>query len=582
MSDTTKTIAFVGTAAAIALIAFVTTPARVTTSDQQRVGKSLFPELEKVGALDIKGLEIVQIQEDTGKPRTFKVKQVKGRWVLPDHENYPADAVKHLAAAVKDVRGLKIDDVAGDAKGDHQQFGVIEPTLGEQKATTGVGTLVTVFGDNDRTLARLIVGKTSGKNGNLRYARVAGQDMVYLVDIKTDNWSTKFEDWVESKLLNLEPWDLRQLELRDYTAEPVISQNGSFGTRKTRRSDIELDFDADKSTWNVASLTEFDGEKAAEAKLADGEQVNATKINEVKSALSDLKIIDAEAKPVEMTSDLIAFFQAAEAKGRGQGFQSLVERGFFPHEAKDGGLALDALEGELVCRMKDGVEYVLRFGEIAGATDAAKRKDAKDDDKPAEKDKKDAKADADKKPGSQISRYVWVMAQVNEALIPKPKLEPLPEETKPEEKKAEGGKADEKKADAAKDPAAAKTADDKKAADKKAADKDDKTDEPKKDEAKKEDPQAVERLRIEGENKRKQADYDDKLSKAQDRVTELNRRFGNWYYVIADDEYKKIHLSRADVIQKKEKPKGQGDGVEDFNELQKNLKGVPAIPSPEK
>ena len=45
---------------------------------------------------------------------------------------------------------------------------------------------------------------------------------------------------------------------------------------------------------------------------------------------------------------------------------------------------------------------------------------------------------------------------------------------------------------------------------------------------------------IEAENKRKQSDYDEKLKKAQDRVTELNKRFGNWYYVIADDEYKKI------------------------------------------
>src|SRR5437016_5685745 len=78
MNDNTKTIAFAAAAAAIALIAFVATPARVTTPVQQRVGKSLFPDLEKIGALDVKGLEIVKIQEDTGKPRTLKVKQVDG------------------------------------------------------------------------------------------------------------------------------------------------------------------------------------------------------------------------------------------------------------------------------------------------------------------------------------------------------------------------------------------------------------------------------------------------------------------------------------------------------------------------
>ena len=612
MNDNTKTISFVAAAAAIVLLAFVSTPARVTTPVQQRVGESLFPDLEKVGALDVKGLEIVQIQEDTGKPRTLKVKQVNGRWVLPDHQNYPADAVKHLAAAVKDVRGLQIADVAGDAKGDHEQFGVIEPKLGEQKGATGVGTLVTVLGDKDQTLARLIVGKPFGKDakaGNLRYARVAGQDEVYLVDVKTDNWSTKFEDWIESKLLNLQPWDIKQLEIRDYSAEPVVTPDRRFGTRKTERSDIVLDFDGEKSTWNVAGMQEFDGKhNATEVKLTDDEQLNSTKINEVKTALDELKIIDAETKPAEMTSDLIAFFQAAEDKG----FESLVERGFFPHQTKDGDLQLDAAEGELVCRMKDGVEYVLRFGEIAGATDAAKRKEGKEEDKAADKDKDkkdaksaDAKAEGDKKPGSQVSRFVWVMAQVNDALIPKPMLEPLPEDAKPEEKKPDekgdakkpdekpdpkkadakksaDGKADEKKTDAAKDaadPASAKTDDDKKTDAKKT---DEKKDDTKKDDAKKDDAKAAERQRIEAENKRKQADYDEKLKKAQDRVTELNKRFGNWYYVVADDEYKKIHLSRADVIQKKEKPKGLGDNIDDFNELQKGLKGVPPSPTPEK
>ncbi len=75
---------------------------------------------------------------------------------------------------------------------------------------------------------------------------------------------------------------------------------------------------------------------------------------------------------------------------------------------------------------------------------------------------------------------------------------------------------------------------------------------------------------MEKENKRKQDEYNDKLKKAQDRVKELNNRFSDWYYVISDAEYKKIHLSRADIVKQKEGVKAEDKtGVEKFNELKK-------------
>ena len=41
------------------------------------------------------------------------------------------------------------------------------------------------------------------------------------------------------------------------------------------------------------------------------------------------------------------------------------------------------------------------------------------------------------------------------------------------------------------------------------------------------------------------------MKTAQKRVRELNGRFADWYYVVSDAEYSKIHLDRAGVIQKK-------------------------------
>ena len=42
-------------------------------------------------------------------------------------------------------------------------------------------------------------------------------------------------------------------------------------------------------------------------------------------------------------------------------------------------------------------------------------------------------------------------------------------------------------------------------------------------------------------------------------MEELNARFADWYYIISDEVYHKIHLSRADVVKKKEKKEEDKD-----------------------
>jgi len=56
---------------------------------------------------------------------------------------------------------------------------------------------------------------------------------------------------------------------------------------------------------------------------------------------------------------------------------------------------------------------------------------------------------------------------------------------------------------------------------------------------------------VERENRRKQEEYDEKVKAAQKRVKELNARFADWYYVVSDAEYAKIHLALDGVVQKK-------------------------------
>jgi hypothetical protein len=266
----------------------------------------------------------------------------------------------------------------------------------------------------------------------------------------------------------------------------------------------------------------------------------------------------------------------------------MQQRGFLPLKSGE----ILSTDGETIVGMKDGVEYVLRFG--AATTVAAEA----------------AKGDATAKGagGETSGRYLLVMARFNEALLEKPQLEPLPDLPATGDRKADAATEKKDQADDAKagadskapaadakagaTPAATPTekatekatdganagdsgdagaggaagaagaaaggtatadADGKQPAEAGAAAALKKADE---DEAKAQ--AAIEnRRRVERENRRKQDEYDDRVKAAQRRVRELNGRFADWYYVVPNKEYAKIHLGRSDAVQKvpaKEKP----------------------------
>jgi hypothetical protein len=134
------------------------------------------------------------------------------------------------------------------------------------------------------------------------------------------------------------------------------------------------------------------------------------------------------------------------------------------------------------------------------------------------------------------------MARFNEQLLEKPTLDPLPEMPADASKQEEDDKKDGEKGESEKkDGDAAEKKSDAAESLKKA------------DEAEAAAQVALEnRRRVERENRRKQDDYDDKVKAAQKRVRELNGRFADWYYVVSDKEYEKIHLGRNSMVQQVE------------------------------
>lgn len=507
MNENLKTLTFVVAASAVALIAWASNPSLRPTVVEDVRDKLLCPNFKDPQS--VASLKIVKYDESLGTIQPFEVAQIKYkgkgsvRWSIPSHDDYPADANDQVASAAVALMGLKILSKVSNNQGDQQEFGVVEPDAKTLKlGATGVGEEIVMADKDGKELLALVFGKEVPDRPGLRYVREVGRSEIYVVQAKTDKFSTKFEDWIEPNLLKIKTIDLQQLGIRDYAIRTTAR-----GLAIIHRGRMQIAYnDAGEPHWTMTNDQKFAGGKWEPVKIAANEELDAAKLDELKTALDDLKIVDVSRKPAGLSADLKV---AADFTSNEDALASLQEKGFFPALLEENGPAeLFSNEGEIRLDMKDGIEYVLRFGQIAGngptAKDAKKKANGKDKDKKS----------------TGVNRYLFVMADFNPNAIPKPKFE-----TYTEPKKDEAKKGDAKKPEV----------------DKKAED--------------------AERARIEKDNKRKQDEYEQQIADGKKHVAELNARFADWYYVISDEVYRKIHLGREEIVVKKTK-KEAGKGRE--------------------
>jgi hypothetical protein len=496
-----RTSLFLLGGAGMLLLGWLAQPRYQSREVKPEAERILFPELTDVQKAA--SLEVVKYDEELATLQPFKVVQAGGVWVLPSHQNYPADARDHLAAAATELVDLESLDVVSSSAADHETYGVIEPDPEKIKpGMVGVGELIEIRDAGGNKLARLVVGKedkrpgTSAAGGKkLRFVRKAGQDPVYRVEIDTSKFTTRFDDWIEKDLLKLSPWDVRRAVLDDYSLGAVES-GGRIRVEQNRKDRIEVAYDDKDQRWTLARLEAFGGGPEAKLEtLGEAEELASPRLNDLRNALGDLKIVDVVRKPAGLSAELKAEekFTADE-----EAVRSMQQRGFLPLKSGD----ILSTDGETIVGMKDGVEYVLRFGAGTSVGNGSGEDVAADD---------------------ATGRYLLVMARFNESLLEKPVLEELPGDAPATEgAAAEGGENG--------------AADQLKAA----------------DEAEAKAQAALEARRaVERENRRRQDDYDAKVKAAQRRVRDLNARFADWYYIVPTKEYAKIHLNRAAVVQPK-------------------------------
>ena len=409
MNENSKTFVFIVVALVMVSLVWFSTPSWQIKRQVDARGDNLFPDFHD--PLAANELEITEYNDETGETVRFEVAQVDGIWSIPSHENYPADAAEHLASAATALLGLEILGMAGDQPGDQEEYGVIDPTDKDiQPGTTGVGMRVVLKGkatdekDGQRTLVALVIGKEDPQSPGIRYVRRVNQEAIYTVKLDTKEFSTRFGDWIEKDLLKLNPWDISKLFIEDYKINEMqgtLEQSGKFT--------LKFDDKADTG-WSLVDDFNFVDNKWKPRKLDENEQVDQKKLDELKTAIDDLKIVNVVRKPKGLSADLAAdksFLNNPTA------VDSLTSRGFYVAKV-DGKSGIYSNMGEARILMKDGVEYTLRFGHVASSSPTAKT------------DAAEKKSDADSD-GSGLNRYLMVTARFDELSIAKPELAKLPE-----------------------------------------------------------------------------------------------------------------------------------------------------------
>ena len=554
MNENSKTILFIAAAVACVALAFYTAPdARDPSAKGSKMGQALFESFDPRSAT---GIEIVEIDEDDLVSKSIEVSQTEKGWLIkrPGKVDYPANAdnqVKNVSSLLFDLR---IIDQAAEGAGEHANFGVLDPSKANP-SDAGIGKMIALKNNTGANLAQLIIGNEVEGLSNTRFVRKPEENAVYRVELQNVNdVTTKFVDWVEKDFLDIDKWNIKQVtfdnyEIKDGKIAPSAKQ--------------VLDYD--NSEWKLVG-----------SNISEDEELDKEKLDDMKDAFDDLEIIDVERKPEILISSLrkgSEFVDANNIQELQSSANSLIQKGFRPVNEldKDGKplsypngkpkLKVVSQKGEVLVGMKDGVEYVLRFGETYRGPE---------DDENSTGD----------------SRYIYAYARVNENLLEQPVLEPVPaplvepisdensSSVPPTTLDSNGSKGDNGDQGQEGKPSVPPTAPPgpppsfippspppsltppPPPSPEEINSQETNSSAPSNGEdnfAKEKADRDAEIARIKASNAQKQMEYQGKVTKAQARVNELNENLAGWYYVISNEVYEKIRLDRTDFVKAKEK-----------------------------
>ncbi len=285
-------------------------------------------------------LTVVAWDEKEAKVVTFEVEQKEGRWVIPSHNDYPADGTARMGKAAASFIDVKKDRYYGDNPADHAAFGVLDPDGAEGKGDEK-GQRITIKDASGTVLVDIIVGKEIEERRGYYYVRQPGEGSkrVYGSELKLDI-STRFEDWIEKDLLKVERDEFVSMIYDPYTVDEVEGRVTGFNPIKAEAVDPSA---TSKQDWKVSEGTE----------VPAGKQLDSMKVRQMLTQMASLKIAGVRPRPPVrnvIEQQILA--------------QDMKRKGFFIVPTADGRAQLYGNEGSLSAVTEDGIVYSLLFGEV--------------------------------------------------------------------------------------------------------------------------------------------------------------------------------------------------------------------------
>ena len=633
MNETTKTAAFVGSAVAMLLAAVFTSYANQPkpSDDFETIGQPFYADFE--GTSQAKSLVVTSVDPDTIKKQKFEIKQVDGLWQIPSHDGYPAEAAERLARTSASLVGLTRDSLVGRRTSDYEKFGVVDPRNDDIVDIESVGQSVTLRDANEDVLVDLIIGDQADEDQDemmiepasdetFYYVRRADETNVYRIPLNIE-LSTKFSDWIEPDLLQMEASDVVQLEMNNYQIEERSS--GMFGQvkqlMKVKGDEISLSRDSSTDDWELGDLK------------PDAEKLDQAAVNAVVGVLDDMAIVDVEKKPTldgkilldanlnysvtpaqaklmsirsQSELDALSQDQKMEFQALQMGIMELqrdLESKGFSFGQTGQQLELVSAGGEMRAGTSSGLRYTLHVGkaptnttdeiDVAGASDGETKQTEDKGDAGKEEIGKDG-AEGDKKkdasektnakePSSEnesdddSNRYVLIRVAFDDSLLSDPGETPVApkEPVKPQGYTEASDEGESKDADQPIDSADDKVAaDGEDSADSSGSGEEDEAPKPIKTER---DPAFVKYDKDLAAYEEAQVDYELALSTYEAAVSEresqvkigkkkaeiLNGRFEKWYYIVSSENLKTLQSSRAELTDPVEETKSEDEAAAD-------------------
>ena len=316
-----RTLAAVGVTVLLVLVALIDPFSSSAQAPELTAGGRFFPEFTSLD--QARGLEVFEWDDKNSGFKPFKVAFEDGLWRIPSSQGYPADAENKIGKIAAALQGLEQTRLRTSREEDHARLGVIDPKAVDAP-TEGRGVRVRLLGQGQDVLADVVIGNKVEDAEGLRYVRRmtgadSGEPQVYAakVDLELD---TKFESWIDADLLHLD-----------------VAQVTSITIDRQR---LKVEVDASGRPYGalvpgpVSKVGQKDYAWSVEGMRADQEAA-MTVIDKLTEVLKLLTIKDVRRREAASAVEL--------------GFYKLAE-GYFSDQ------------GQLSLDMKDGVRYVLRFG----------------------------------------------------------------------------------------------------------------------------------------------------------------------------------------------------------------------------